>query len=200
MTGSGPPPWVSIAGCGQAIGPSRRGWHHGRMPEPLILRRLTSADEAQAKAADRDLRADGFQFLPGGAGQSWADFLRRTELHEQGIDLPTGIVPDSFLVGVVRDHIVGRVSIRHELNDHLRRIGGHIGYAVRPAFRRRGYATEMLRQSLPLAAELGIEAALVTCDDNNLGSIKVIEACGGVLEDVVATDTVPKRRYWIRTR
>jgi predicted acetyltransferase len=39
---------------------------------------------------------------------------------------------------------------------------------------------------------------LVTCDEDNLASIAVIERCGGVLEDVRPDpDGAPKRRYWI---
>ena len=60
--------------------------------------------------------------------------------------------------------------------------GGHIGYAVRPAHRRRGYATEILRQSLIVARAVGVDGVLVTCDDDNVGSAAVIERCGGVLE------------------
>ena len=79
------------------------------------------------------------------------------------------------------------------------REGGHIGYGVRPAHRRRGYATEILRQSLIIARAAGVDRALVTCDDDNVGSATVIEACGGVLEDVVRRDRRRHaiRRYWI---
>jgi predicted acetyltransferase len=76
---------------------------------------------------------------------------------------------------------------------------GHIGYAVAPEFRRHGYATEILRQSLALLANRGIHRVLVTCDDDNAGSAAVIEANGGILEDLrfKPGDSVPKRRYWI---
>jgi predicted acetyltransferase len=49
-------------------------------------------------------------------------------------------VSSTFLLAEVDGDIVGRVSIRHELNAYLPSVGGHIGYAVRPAYRRRGYA------------------------------------------------------------
>jgi len=91
------------------------------------------------------------------------------------------------------------VSIRHELNEHLRDEGGHIGYAVLAPFRRRGYATEMLRQSLIIARSLGIDRVLITCDDDNAGSMKVIESCGGRLDSLrPARPPHPAlRRYWI---
>jgi predicted acetyltransferase len=107
-------------------------------------------------------------------------------------------VPATLLVAEVEGEIVGRVSIRHELNDTLLRVGGHIGYGVRPQHRRRGYATEMLRQSLIVAHSLGIDPVLVTCDEDNAGSMAVIERCGGLLEGTVEIPGAPrKRRYWI---
>jgi predicted acetyltransferase len=56
---------------------------------------------------------------------------------------------------------------------------------VRPAFRRCGHATEILRQSVAIARAGGVERILVVCDDDNVGSARVIERCGGVLESVV---------------
>jgi predicted acetyltransferase len=99
----------------------------------------------------------------------------------------------------VEEVIVGRVSIRYELNDYLFRFGGHVGYAVAPSFRRRGYATEILRQTLPIVRSIGLKRILLTCDDDNVASQRVIEVNGGVLENVVWEEglRVPKRRYWI---
>ena len=97
--------------------------------------------------------------------------------------------------------MVGRASIRHELNADLAFRDGHIGYGVRPAFRRRGYATEILRQSLIIARSYGTGPVLLTCDDDNVASAAVIETCGGALERIVpgseSDDGVPFRRYWI---
>ena len=111
-------------------------------------------------------------------------------------------VPNPFLFAFAGPRIVGRVSIRHELNEFLLRIGGHIGYTVVPEFRRQGYATEILRQSLEIVRlRFGLSRVLVTCDDDNLGSIRTIEKNGGVLENLVSgPDLKPKRRYWIDAR
>jgi predicted acetyltransferase len=104
-------------------------------------------------------------------------------------------VPCTTLWWVDGEEYLGRLAIRHVLNDFLLDVGGHIGYDVRPTRRREGHATAMLRQALPWARDLGIDTALVTCDDDNVGSIRVIEAAGGVLEDVRGD----KRRYWVPT-
>ena len=91
--------------------------------------------------------------------------------------------------------VVGRISLRHTLTPWLLEVGGHIGYAVRPSARRLGHATRALGLMLPVAAGLGISEVLVTCDDTNLASRKVIEANAGVFEDMRGK----KLRYWIRT-
>jgi predicted acetyltransferase len=107
-------------------------------------------------------------------------------------------VPTTFLVADVAGRIVGRASIRHELNERLFIEGGHIGYAVLQEHRRRGYATEILRQSLVVAQALGVKRVLVTCDDDNLGSATVIERCGGRFDSLsTAEDGHAVRRYWI---
>ncbi|HET7414981.1 MAG TPA: GNAT family N-acetyltransferase [Arthrobacter sp.] len=169
---------------------------------PLRLRPLQTNDEAVALEAHRELELENFEFLLGfGHDMAWSEYLLRLDEQRQGLDLPVGRVPASFLLAEVGGKIVGRVSIRHELNTFLRRVGGHIGYAVRPQFRCRGYAGAILRQSLQLAAGLGIDQALVTCDDDNAPSARVIERNGGVLEDVVEDpgSSVGKRRYWVPT-
>lgn len=145
------------------------------------------------------MAAEGHDFALGlDDSSSWDEYVDALHHARQGIGLQPGHVPATFLVADVDGVIVGRVSIRHELNDFLAHEGGHIGYGVLPEHRRRGYATEMLRHALILAREMGIGRVLVTCDDDNVASARVIERCGGVLENVVdATDGVAKRRYWI---
>lgn len=125
---------------------------------------------------------------------AYVDGLRARSLRET--PRPPGIVPDTLLWFRDGPTFIGRTSIRHELNDTLLEVGGHIGYDVRPSVRRRGHATEMLRQALPVAHGLGIDPALVTCDVDNVGSRRVIEANGGKLED----ERHGKLRYWVRTR
>jgi predicted acetyltransferase len=108
-------------------------------------------------------------------------------------------VPKTHLWAVAEEEFVGRISIHHGLNDALRVEGGHIGYDTVPSFRGRGVATEMLRQALPVARALGLTAVLLTCDDTNAASIRVIERNGGSLQEtkVLATDRPLKRYYRI---
>jgi predicted acetyltransferase len=116
-------------------------------------------------------------------------------LAEDDAPRPAGWVTGTYLWMVDGDEVVGRISLRHDLTPWLLEVGGHVGYAVRPSARRRGHATRALALILPVAAGRGIERVLVTCDDTNLASRKVIEANGGVLED----NRGGKLRFWIAT-
>jgi predicted acetyltransferase len=167
----------------------------------VLLRPMDVWDEQQARQAHEELANDDFEFLFVKPGEAWPVYLERVESGRLGVDLPDGWVPSTFLVAEVEGQVVGRVSIRHELNAFLQQFAGHIGYGVRPGFRRRGYATDILRRSLEVAASIGLARVLVTCDVDNLGSATVIERCGGVLENVVPgpEGSVSKCRYWVET-
>ncbi len=157
------------------------------------------------RVAHAELAAEGFGFLfeP---QLAWPEQLAGFERQARGIDLPADRVPADYLVAEVSApagaQIVGRVSIRHTLTPLLLELGGHVGYAVRPGLRCRGHATAMLTSSVHRLAELGVSQVLVTCDEDNIGSMRVIERCGGVLEDIrpIADGVPAKRRYWITSR
>jgi predicted acetyltransferase len=149
--------------------------------------------------AQAELARENFDFVFRGPDELWPSYVTRVSRERLGVDLTPDRVPSTFLLACVDCNIVGRVSIRHELNAYLTFVGGHIGYAVRPAYRRRGYARSILRQSLELAREIGLGRVLITCDDDNVASVRLIEHFGGALENVITADagSVPTRRYWI---
>ena len=169
----------------------------------LVLRLPTESEEADFLRAHRATSPTVRHFLHYyEEGMSVRRYLEVLAEHERGENLPENHVPSTFLFAFAGTRIVGRVSIRHSLNQYLERFGGHIGYVVVPEYRRQGYATEILRQSLQIAHQkLGLKRVLVTCDDDNVGSAKTIEKNGGVLESIVTCPDgdKPKRRYWIAT-
>ncbi len=146
--------------------------------------------QAEGRLGDMDAEAIARDF-PG--------FVRKLLGQADPANVAPGRVPDTVLWLVDGDTYIGRASVRHELNDNLRRIGGHIGYQIRPAMRRRGYGKEILRLALPYAREIGLARVLVTCDEDNVGSKKIIEANGGVFENAVEKPDSGVRtlRYWI---
>jgi len=175
------------------------------MPSHLTLRRPREDEEEEFLRAHRATSPEVPSFLHYYEdGMPFRRYLDVLADQEHGVDMPTANhVPSTFLFAFVGNRIVGRASIRHALNEFLHRVGGHIGYVVVPEFRRRGYATEILRQSLQIARDkCGLNRILVTCDDDNIGSIRTIEKNGGVLENVVGAPDLdkPLRRYWIELR
>ena len=127
---------------------------------------------------------------------TFAEFCAFTRsLDDPATPRPAGWVTGTYLWIVDDDEVVGRISLRHTLTPWLLEVGGHIGYAVRPSARRRGHASAALGLMLGVASERGMDPVLVTCDDDNTGSRRVIEANGGVLEDVRNR----KMRFWVPT-
>jgi predicted acetyltransferase len=126
-------------------------------------------------------------------------FVRSVDAWSHGRDLPRGWVASSTFWLVDGDDYIGSVNIRHELTDWLLRFGGHIGYAIRPSRRRRGYGTLICRLALDEAHVIGLDRVLITCDADNVGSRKIIEANGGVFENEEREHdrAVPKLRYWV---
>jgi predicted acetyltransferase len=127
--------------------------------------------------------------------QGFAAFVAALRAQSRGEHLPAGFVPCTTLWWAEHGTYFGRIAIRHDLTPHLREVGGHIGYDVRPTARRQGHATAMLRAALPIARSIGIQSVLITCDVTNIASRKVIESCGGSLED----EHNGKLRFWAPT-
>ncbi|MBI1294755.1 GNAT family N-acetyltransferase [bacterium] len=95
--------------------------------------------------------------------------------------------------------VLGTSRLRHSLNERLRLMGGHIGYGIRPSEQHKSYGTQILALTLLEARKLGIERVLVTCDVDNIASVRIIEKNGGVLEDRLTPANYDREiaRYWI---
>jgi predicted acetyltransferase len=112
---------------------------------------------------------------------------------------PPGVLPYEDFWLIDGDVWIGLLTLRLQLNEQFLQSGGHIGYVIRPSKRRRGYGTALLRLGLGKARERGLLRVLLTCDETNVASRKVIEASGGQLENAVTVEgqTTKKLRYWI---
>ncbi|ADP39132.1 GNAT family N-acetyltransferase [Gardnerella vaginalis] len=121
---------------------------------------------------------------------------------EHGINLPENYVKATTFWLIDNEKFIGEINIRHELNSFLINYGGHIGYEIRQSECMKGYGTKMLSMALTYCKEtLNLHKILITCDDDNIGSIRVIENNGGILENKVKNSlsrgNVTTRRYWI---
>ncbi|MCO1594415.1 GNAT family N-acetyltransferase [Micromonospora sp. RHAY321] len=148
------------------------------------------------------LHEDGFGLRPSDEVRSPAGFAAWVRLLADESDpakpLPAGQVRCTYRWIVEGDQVLGGIALRHELDDYLVRVAGHIGYGIRPSARRRGLATWALGRMLGAARALGLDRVLVTCEVHNVASARTIEHHGGVLEDIRDTDLGAVRRYWIK--
>lgn len=108
-------------------------------------------------------------------------------------------VPETVLWLVKEHEYIGTFNIRHRLNWHLEKWGGHINFLIRPSMRGKGFGKKILQKGMPFACYLGIEKCLITVDPENTSAQRIVEFCGGEFEDETsATDKFPARkRYWL---
>ena len=137
-------------------------------------------------------------------------YCQQLRNESKGIDLPTNYVPHTTFWLLEQKNgtntVVGRINIRHLLNEFLLKFGGHIGYVINPAHRGKGLGTLILKLGLERVSSLVEDLAeydnqvLVTCNVNNVGSQKIIEKNGGVLSKVLDLNRLKPDQmfYWIK--
>lgn len=131
-------------------------------------------------------------------GRSFADMMGKWHWDESEAVREKGLVPATlFFLADNSGRLYGAIHLRHELNENLRKFGGHIGYGIRPSERRKGYATLQLKLMIDKMREMGYKKAMITCNLDNIGSAKTIEKNGGVLEAIVDHDHGKGKIYWI---
>ena len=128
--------------------------------------------------------------------EDWLQELKKRSCEDT---VPKGLVPSSTYLAVREkdNYIVGMIDIRHYLNEYLTQVGGHIGYGVRKTERNKGYAKQMLKLALEKCKELKIKRVLITCDEDNIASEKVILSANAKLEDIRNVNGENKKRFWI---
>ncbi len=128
--------------------------------------------------------------------EDWLEELNKRSCEDT---VPKGLVPSSTYLGVREkdNYIVGMIDIRHYLNEYLTQVGGNIGYSVRKTERNKGYAKQMLKLALEKCKELKIKKVLITCDEDNIASEKVILSANAKFEDIRNVDGENKKRFWI---
>ncbi len=162
----------------------------------LTLRALSPLDGVKEWRFLQELEKEKNGFGNDRHGIAEADFPSYLLKHVSGanrVNLPDGIVPQTTYWLTDGDRILGMVKLRHHLTEGLLAHGGHIGYAVHPDHRGKGYGKRMLALTLEKARLKGLDNVLITCNQDNRGSRGVIEANGGRLWK----ENEKSRWYWI---
>ena len=148
----------------------------------------------------RDWPREERRHLWAGACDDFAAYVQSLLNHAMPEHVNPGRVPYShFWLVTGQGRVIGTSRLRHYLVPHLEKEGGHIGYDVRPSGRGRGYGTRLLALTLCEARRMGLSRVLVTCDEDNLASRRVIEKNGGELASRGISERTgkPVLRYWI---
>ena len=169
--------------------------------ETLEFRKPEERDASEITAFKQECQAqgsgmDGTGILFRATAEEWLAYNRQMERPDD----PASVPSLQYALFRPEGHLLGFLQIRLELKGYLVDFGGHIGYCVRPSERRRGYAKEMLRRALDICRREGLDRVLVTCLEDNVGSARTIESCGGVYEKTVFDGRNYQaniKRYWI---
>lgn len=125
----------------------------------------------------------------------YSDFdalIHKLELYSQGLQLPNWLVPNTTFWLVEGNQILGCSHFRHYLNAQLEKAGGHIGLGIRPSARGKGLGKILLNATINKAVKMGVEKIHIHCYGDNMGSRRMIESSGAVLESTINLD-LPKK-------
>lgn len=131
------------------------------------------------------------------------EMLNRVSEVEEGKNLDEFASSTTYwLYDDEKNKLIGASNLRHYLTEEGLKLWGHIGYGIRPSERKKGYATRLLKLMLQEAKNRKINRVLLGAYTGNIGSCKVIEKCGGQLENIVIEEEtgLPVKRYWISIR
>lgn len=157
--------------------------------------------KAAILAAAAEMHAVGeWDITPAAFAVRFNDMLRELAAAKDPATAPPGMLPYEDFWLLEGDTWIGLLTLRPHINEQFLHSGGHIGYVIRPSKRRCGYGTTLLHLGLEKARECGLSRVLLTCDETNIGSWKIIEANDGQFENAVVVEGQPdkKLRYWIR--
>lgn len=161
------------------------------------LRQLSITDGREVYELLQQIPAQERGYSNSAHGLSYEQFqawLIEMNDYAHGLHMPDWMVPSSEYWFLVDGSYVGNIRLRHNLTPALRKSGGHIGYAIAPAYRNKGYAKLMLQAVLQEARKLSLHEVMLSADSDNIASRKTIEACGGQLEK----ESDHKVIYWIK--
>lgn len=169
----------------------------------LKLIKPTKNFEVEFKKTIEEFRAVGennIESMYTRCGDNFDVYLQKTLQAEGGFGLPEGFVPyTSYWTVLQNERIIGFCNFRHYLTSFLKIEGGHIGYSIRPSERKKGYGKRQLALMLEECRWMSYSRVMITCDFDNVGSYKIIEANGGKLTGNAISPRSQKKvlQFWI---
>lgn len=149
------------------------------------LQKLSIKENVEIYDMLQEIPEEEYGFKNSCNGKSYDDFIKWLEKSDRiskGINLDVGMVPQTIYWLYIDGKPVGMGKLRHKLTEALMEKGGHGGYAIRPSCRSNGYGKLLLKLLLEEAKKLDISSVYLTIQNENIHSIKVALANGGVIQ------------------
>lgn len=149
------------------------------------LRKLTISDDMDIYEMLQEIPKDENGFINSINGRTFEEF-KQWLIHSDSLSKAKGLedwkVPTNVYWLYVDGYPVGLGKLRHFLTYRLREEGGHVGYAIRPSQRNKGYGTILLKMIIEEAKKMNIDKILLTIRNDNANSIKVALNNNGKVE------------------
>lgn len=127
------------------------------------------------------------------AEKDFEEFITDLINSSKGINIPEDWVPCSSYWLIDDSEVVGVIRIRHRVDSDYLQMIGHIGYEIKSSKRKRGYGSKLLELGLIEAKKIGLEKVLITCNEDNIGSIRIIEKFNGEYKKSFFDDETEKK-------
>jgi len=149
------------------------------------LKKLSPEDGIEVYNMLQEIPKDENGYMNGVNGCNYEEFklwLQRNNDIANGVGLEDWMVSQTTYWLYIDGMPVGTGKLRHRLTEKLMEDGGHIGYAISPSYRNRGYGKILLKLLINEAMKIGIDRILITVQNHNTASIQVAIANGGIIE------------------
>ena len=121
--------------------------------------------------------------------EDFEEFVTDLTNSSKGINLQDGWAPCSCY-WLVDDsgEVIGVIRIRHRVDSDFLQMIGHIGYEIKSSRRKEGYGRKLLELGLTEARKMGLEKVLITCDEDNIASLRIIQKFNGKYKKLFVDD------------
>ncbi len=147
-----------------------------KLIEPSLIYKESFLEFAQ------DVKNTGYESygLYTKAEEDFEEFVTDLTNSSKGINIQKGWSPcSSYWLIDDSCEVVGVIRIRHRVDSDYLQMIGHIGYEIKSCRRKEGFGSKLLELGLAEAGKLGLEKVLITCNEDNIGSLRIIEKFNG---------------------
>ncbi|MDF1617979.1 GNAT family N-acetyltransferase [Petrocella sp. FN5] len=145
-----------------------------KLTKPSLLYQSTFLDFV------KDVKESGYESYTHyvKAEKNFSEFMNELIDMSEGVNIKKGWAPcSSYWLIDNNEEVIGVIRIRHRVDNDSLEMAGHIGYEIKSSKRKKGYGQRLLELGLMEARKIGLQKVLITCDEDNVASKRMIEKC-----------------------